>query len=79
MSSKFEQALKSTMNNETSVTENGAVGYKTAGNPLLDINFAVSSLRNKNEVEIEKMFSEAFYFNPLLAIKWIFMARDIRG
>ena len=79
MSSKFEQALKSTLLDEVSVTENGAVGYKTAGNPLLDINFSVSSLRNKGDGEIVKMFSEAFYFNPLLAIKWLFFLRDIRG
>ena len=79
MSSKFEQALKSTLTDEVSVTENGAVGYKTAGNPLLDINFSVSSLRSKGDGEIAKMFSEAFYFNPLLAIKWLFFLRDIRG
>ena len=79
MSSKFEQALKSTLLDEVSVTENGAVGYKTAGNPLLDINFSVSSLRSKGDGEIVKMFSEAFYFNPLLAIKWLFFLRDIRG
>lgn len=79
MSSKFEQALKSTLSNEISISENGSVGYKTAGNPLLDINFSVSSLRNKGDSEIVKMFSEAFYFNPLLAIKWLFFLRDIRG
>ena len=26
-----------------SVTENGAVGYKTTGKPLLDMNFKISS------------------------------------
>ena len=79
MSSKFENALKSTLNDEISITENGACGFKTAGNPLLDINFAVSSLRSKSDSEVEKMFSDAFYFNPLLALKWMFMLRDIRG
>ena len=76
---KFEQALKNTLNDEISVTENLACGYKTSGAKLLDINFAVSSLRNKSESDIEKMFSEAFYENPLLAVKWLFMLRDIRG
>ena len=65
---KFEQALKNTLNDEISVTENLACGYKTSGAKLLDINFAVSSLRNKSESDIEKMFSEAFYENPLLAV-----------
>jgi len=77
--SKFETALKSTMANEVSITENGACGYKTSGKALLDINFGVSSLRGKSNGEIEKMFSAAYYENPLLAVKWLFLARDIRG
>lgn len=79
MSSKFESALKATMNDAISVTENGACGFKTAGNPLLDINFKVSSLRSMSETQIEKLFSDAFYFNPLLATKWLFMLRDVRS
>ena len=76
---KFEQALKNTLNDEISVTENGACGFKTAGNPLLDINFKVSSLRSMSETQIEKLFSDAFYFNPLLATKWLFFLRDVRS
>lgn len=79
MSSKFENALKNTLNDEIAISENGAVMFATSGAKLLDINFAVSSLRNKSEAEIEKMFSEAFYENPLLAVKWMFMLRDIRS
>lgn len=79
MNNAFEAALKSTMADEISVTENGACGFATSGKKLLDINFAVSSLRNKTSAEIEKMYSEAFYENPLLAVKWLFMLRDIRG
>lgn len=77
--SKFEQALKTTMADEVSTTENGAIGYKTTGAKLLDINFAASSLRNKTAAEVAKMFSEAYYESPLLAVKWMFMLRDIRG
>ena len=76
---KFEQALKNTLNDEISVTENLACGFKTSGKKLLDINFAVSSLRSKSESSVEKMFADAFYENPLLAVKWMFMLRDIRG
>ena len=79
MSSKFETALKATMNNEIAVTANGACGYATSGKKLLDLNFATSSLRQKSAEEIQKMFADAFYENPLLAVKWLFMARDIRG
>ena len=79
MSSTFETALKNTLNDECACTENGACGFKTAGNPLLDINFKVSSLRSMSETQIEKLFSDAFYFNPLLITKWLFMLRDVRS
>ena len=75
----FENALKETMSQEEVLTENGAVGFKSSGHALLDINFATASLRNKNEAEIQKMFSEAYQENPLLAVKWMFMLRDVRG
>ena len=75
----FENSLKKTMSQEEVLTENGAVGFKSSGHALVDINFATSSLRNKTEDEIRKMFSDAFYENPLLAVKWLFMLRDIRG
>ena len=75
----FENALKETMSQEEVLTENGAVGFKSSGHALLDINFATASLRNKSEDEIQKMFSEAYQENPLLAVKWMFMLRDVRG
>ena len=79
MENKFEEALKSTLNNETTISENGAVMFATSGKKLVDLNFATSSLRNASQVEIEKMFSDAFFENELLATKWLFFARDIRG
>lgn len=62
-----------------SITENGAVGYKTSGKKLLDLNFAVASLRNKSESEIINMFKDAYYENPKYAILWLFFLRDVRG
>ena len=46
----FIENLKETLNEDfnVSVTENGAVGYRTTGKELLDMNFAVSSMRNMN-------------------------------
>lgn len=41
---QVKQVLTDSGNNR-SVTENGAVGYKTSGKKLLDLNFAVSSMR----------------------------------
>ena len=79
MSSKFEAALKSTLNDQIAITENGAVGFKTSGKALCDINFAVSSLRGAEESKILKMWQEAYAEDPVVAIKWLFMLRDIRG
>lgn len=77
--SVFENALKSTLNDQCVKTENFANAFATSGHALVDLNFAVSSLRNAGQDEIEKMFSDAFYENSLLATKWLFFARDIRG
>lgn len=78
----FMGAVKETLNEipyNVSVTENGAIGYKTTGHPLLDINFAASSLRNKSDREIVDMFEKAYYDTPLDSILWLFYLRDIRG
>ena len=79
MSNMFEQALKSTLNNEISLTENFAIGYNTSGKALLDLNFSVSSLRKADKETIEKKFSDAFFESPMYAIKWLFFARDCRS
>lgn len=82
MGNDFMSQLQNTLTNSSanvSVTENGAVGYKTTGRKLLDMNFAVSSLRSKSENEIEKMFSQALAEDVNTAIVWLFFARDVRG
>lgn len=77
----FMESLKETLNEDmnVSVTENGAVGYRTSGKELLDLNFSVTSLRNMTEDQVRHRFEKAFYENKLLAIKWMFFARDARG
>lgn len=77
----FIEKLKETALEEfnTSTTENGAFGYKTTGKNLLDINFAVASLRSASERDIIKRFKAAFLEDKILAMKWLFFARDIRG
>ena len=76
----FMKELNATLNEEfnTSVTENGALGYRTSGKELLDINFAVSSMRSMSEKEIVEKFIKAFYEDKLLAVKWLFYVRDAR-
>lgn len=65
--------------NSVSYTENGGAGYATTGKALLDLNFAVSSFRNRSEQEIASAFAEAYRESPENAIVWLFFARDIRG
>ena len=67
------------LEDNVSVTENGAIGYKTSGQKLVDLNFMLSSMRNMGESEIWGRFLEAYNENPLLALLWLFFARDVRG
>ena len=51
--SNFMESVKDTMldgANNISVTENGAVGYRTTGRSLLDLNFAVASPRRFSRI-----------------------------
>ena len=72
----FMQSLNEELNNATQRTENGAVGYKTTGKKLLDLNFSITSLRNKTDREIANKFIDAFYEDKMLAMKWLFFCRD---
>lgn len=62
----------------TSVTENGAVGYATTQKSLLDINFKLSSYRNANADTILSDFMNAFREDKVLAMRWLFYVRDAR-
>lgn len=74
----FMNEMKKTLDDEKTLTENGAVGYRTTGKELLDLNFAVASLRSASDVEIVEKFTKAFFEDKELAVKWLFFARDIR-
>lgn len=65
--SGFMSAMKSTLNDEfnVSVTENGAIGYRTTGKELLDLNFAVASLRKASPSDIANRFVRAFFEDML--------------
>lgn len=74
----FMNAIKNELDNEISYTENGAAGFRTTGKKLLDLNFAVASLRSASEQAIINKFMDAYYENPVLAMKWLFYCRDCR-
>lgn len=75
----FADALKDTLDDEKSVTENGAVGYASAGSEILTMNFTLSSLRNETEQEIAKRYARVYFENPKLAVAFLFFAGDVRG
>jgi hypothetical protein len=74
------------------VTENGALGFKTTNNPILDLNFKVASLRSLSDTQLDSLCQEyidTIYTpangNPVTDeqkkyfIKWLFYLRDVRG
>lgn len=75
----FMEKLHKVLNDRVKRTENGAAGYETTGRALVDLNFAVASLRNEGREEIIGRFLHAFYEDRVLAMKWLFFLRDVRG
>ena len=72
----FIEALEKEMNK--SVTENGALGYKTTKHEIVDFNFKVASYRSKTEEEIKADFKKVWGENKELALKYLFYVRDVR-
>lgn len=66
------------MSKNISITENGAIGLATSGNALVDLNFSATSYRRDSNKFIKK-FAAAYNENPVLAVKWMFYCRDVRG
>ncbi len=61
------------------LTENGAVTYKTTGSDMLDLFATIGALRDEFEDEIISRFIRAYNENSELAMKLLFYSRDIRG
>ena len=76
----FISAIEKQIDNDYnfSVTENGALGYATTNKSLLDMNFRVSSYRNRSDREIVSDYVDALNENFELAVAWLFYARDVR-
>ena len=64
--------------NNYQLTENGAVGYKSTGSLLTDLNFKVSSMRGGVSSNDMENFVKAMHLDLEYAIKWLFFMRDIR-
>jgi len=44
----------------------------------VDMNFSITSLRNRNEDDIKERFKKVYNEDKMLALKWIFYVRDCR-
>lgn len=65
-------------NSNLQMTENGATGFSTTGNELVDLNFKVPSFRKGVPMEDLMRFDLAMRNNLSYAIKWLFFVRDVR-
>lgn len=74
----FYSQMEKILNQRTTRTENGAVSFATSGNALVDMNFKVPSYRGATEQTILSDFLAAFAEDPVLALKWMFYAGDVR-
>ena len=74
----FMNNFKNTLDEEfnTSISENGSVGYRTTGQAILDFNYKVASYRNKSEDEIIQDFEKVWLDNKILAMQFLFFIRD---
>lgn len=77
MGNKFIQGVEVELQKTT--TENGANAFNTTKSKLLDLFGTIGSLRSRNAADITRKFDEAYAENPLLAMKMVFYARNIRG
>ena len=65
--------------NVTSVTENGASGFKHTKSPLVDLLYAAGSSRTMEKAEINVLVKEAITYDKDLATRLLFYLRDARG
>lgn len=73
---KFIEAIEK---ENPSLTENGAIGYATSGNPLVDFNFKLPSYRKQDSKHIYSDFMKAYKVYASLAMRYLYFLRDIRN
>ena len=61
------------------LTKNGMPTNSTSLNSNVDMFFLAGASRNMSEKDIENIFQKAIVENPLVALKTLFWARDVRG
>ena len=71
--------LVDALRTENAKTENGALTNETSLNNCVDLFFTIGASRNLSKKSKITAFNKAFNENPLMALKILFWARDIRG
>lgn len=72
-------SLISALTTDDALTANGAITNSTTDSKLLDFFANAGSLRNRTESEILRMFNDAYFENPSLALRMLLWVRDCRG
>lgn len=77
----MKNAFASALDQESrhTYTENGAQALNSTGHAVLDMFGSIGSLRMADPLRIQRIFADAYNEDPLLAMKCLFYARDIRG
>lgn len=60
-------------------TENGMVTNSSSLNACVDLFFTIGAMRGQDKKRLVSNFSKAFNENPLVALRTMFWARDVRG
>ena len=74
----FYDSMQAELNTTKTLTDNGAIAYKTSGKKLLDFNFGVSAMRNMPAHEIIDRFTSVFFEDEITAIEYLFYLSDVR-
>lgn len=59
-------------------TENGATGFSTSGQTLVDLNFCVPSNHNNVSFDSVEKFCQSLNWDLVTTVKWLFYLRDVR-
>ena len=78
MEKNFMRMMENEVSDQKTITENGAVAYKTSGKALTDFMFAVTALRQADKDRIYDEITKVYFEDPIIATKFMFFIRDCR-
>ena len=76
MMNEYKQTIDKV--NSLQRTENGALGYSTTGQVLVDLNFIVPSNHNNVSANTVQEFCASLKDDLVTSVKWLFYLRDVR-